>query len=293
MNINEGATAGAPDTAGTATQGSAQAGLNVSQGTQTTNSATAGSVDWTTGLNDELRGYVQNKGFKDPASVVDSYRNLEKLHGVPRERLLKLPEKAEDPAWNDIYNRLGRPDKAEEYGLAAPEGSDGNFAKMAAGKFHELGLSKTQAQKLSEWWNGSVGDQAKQMQQERVNQLQQEQTALKKEWGAAYDQNVDLAKRAAGKFGLSKELIAKMEAHTGFSDIMKFMANVGTALGEHNYVSGDSKNPGFGAMTPDAAMNEMNMLRNDSAWIQKFMNNDVEAKKRWDQLNKYAFPDLS
>jgi hypothetical protein len=39
------------------------------------------------------------------------------------------------PPWNDIYNRLGRPEKAEEYGLkAAPEGSDGNFVKMAAGQ---------------------------------------------------------------------------------------------------------------------------------------------------------------
>jgi len=48
--------------------------------------------EWYAGIADEgLRGYVQTKGFKDPGALAESYRNLEKLQGVPQERLLKLP----------------------------------------------------------------------------------------------------------------------------------------------------------------------------------------------------------
>ena len=77
-----------------------------------TPAAPAAPADWTAGLPEEMKGYVQNKGFKDPSAVVESYRNFEKLMGVPQDRMIKLPEKAEDKAaWDSIYNRLGRPEK--------------------------------------------------------------------------------------------------------------------------------------------------------------------------------------
>src|SRR5690606_18358521 len=77
----------------------------------TTTQTTA--TDWTSGFSDDLKGFVQNKGFKDPASVLDSYRNLEKLMGTPKERLLRLPENMDDAnAMGEIYTRLGRPQTA-------------------------------------------------------------------------------------------------------------------------------------------------------------------------------------
>ena len=82
-------------------------------------------TDWTTGLNDDLRSYVQNKGFKDTAAVVESYRNFKKLHGVPQDRILKLPENLDTPEGRAISERLGAPKDAKDYSINLPkEGAD-------------------------------------------------------------------------------------------------------------------------------------------------------------------------
>ena len=44
---------------------------------QATSQVHSSNVDWTTGLNEDTRGFVQNRGFKDPGMVLDSYRNME------------------------------------------------------------------------------------------------------------------------------------------------------------------------------------------------------------------------
>src|SRR4051812_7514574 len=74
--------------------------------------APAAPADWTAGLNEATRGFVENRGFKDPQTLADSYVNLEKLMGVPKDRLLQVPEKDDDAeGWGKVYNRLGRPEK--------------------------------------------------------------------------------------------------------------------------------------------------------------------------------------
>ena len=77
-----------------ASGGAAAGGQSPSANTTSTSTqgSAPASTDWTSGLTDEMRGYVQNKGFKAPQDVVESYRNFEKLHGVPQDRILKLPE---------------------------------------------------------------------------------------------------------------------------------------------------------------------------------------------------------
>ena len=97
--------------------------VNVSPNPGSVTGAAAPSTppSWTTGFTDELKGYVDAKGFKDAQSVVESYRNFEKIKGVPQERLLTLPEKDEDPSWNDVWKRLGRPDQPKDYQLEVPK----------------------------------------------------------------------------------------------------------------------------------------------------------------------------
>jgi hypothetical protein len=144
---------------------------------------TANGSDWTSGLSDDLRGYAQNKGFKDPGAVVDSYRNFEKLMGAPKERLLTLPEKSEDPAWGEVYNRLGRPLKPEEYQLSVPEGDSGEFAKAASSWFHEQGLSKKQAQGVVNKYNEHLAKQSEAQATQQKAQIEADDLALKKESG--------------------------------------------------------------------------------------------------------------
>lgn len=248
----------------------------------------AASSDWTSGFDADTKGYIQNKGFKDPGSVIESYRNFEKLMGAPKERILKVPEKAEDvEGWNGIYQKLGRPEKPEGYKF---EMKDQEFGKWAQGTFHELGLSESQAAKLVGKWNEYANGVSTKQQESYANKISQEGEALKKEWGAAYDQNIAQAKRAVQGLGLDGEKIDALEKVMGFAGVMKFVHSLGTKLGEDSFVSGDSKSGGFGAMTPEAAMNRINAIKADKSFVEKYLAGDLAARQEMERLHKFAYP---
>jgi hypothetical protein len=73
------------------------------------------SASWLDALDADGKNYVSKKGFKEPKDVLQSYINLEKLHGVPQDRLLKLPETLEGDDAAPLWEKLGKPKEASEY----------------------------------------------------------------------------------------------------------------------------------------------------------------------------------
>lgn len=241
--------------------------------------------DWTASLPDDLKAFQATKQFKDPGTVLQSYMQLEKTIGVPPERLFKLPEKSDDPEWQKIYNRLGRPEKPDGYNIPLPkEGGDEKFATWAKSAFHELGLTATQAQKLAEKWNGFAQEAQGTSQTEHNTKIQGEETALKKEWGAAYDQNLDLAHQAAEKYGLTKETITKLKDVIGFSEMTKIFHKIATEIQPDRFISG--ANGGKTVLTPGSAKAALDAKMKDQAWIDRWQKGDIAAREEWDSLNK-------
>ena len=87
----------------------------------TTASASTGAIPrenpcWTDAVEDgELREFARNKGWKQPAEMVQGYRNLEKLIGGEK---VPLPKgEADTEGWERVYKALGRPATPEEYQL--------------------------------------------------------------------------------------------------------------------------------------------------------------------------------
>ena len=94
---------------------------------------------WYGGYAEDIRGFVENKGWKDPSDAITGYINLEKYLGADKAgRGLVLPkDDAATDEWGQVYDRLGRPKSPDEYKLPVPDGDTGEFAKMAAGEFHK------------------------------------------------------------------------------------------------------------------------------------------------------------
>lgn len=247
---------------------------------------------WTDGFSDDLKGYVENKGFRDAASVVDSYINLEKLVGVPKDRLLKVPEKLDDDAsLMEIYNRLGRPEKADSYKVDVPEGGDKNFASWAQNTFHELGLTQRQGEALAAKWNEYVGGLNETATTENLAKIEADNLSLKKEWGAAYEAEVGKAKQAVSEFGLDSDTIDQLENAMGFAGVMKFFNKIGSKLGEGKFVNGEGSPSFNGSLTPQAAQARINALRQDSEFIKRFTGGDTSARDEMERLHKMAYPE--
>lgn len=250
--------------------------------------------DWTSALDDDSRGFVELRQWKDPSALVKSYRELERLKGAPPERLATIPDKGDDvEGWNALYSKLGRPETADKYEIPMPkEGGSPEFEKWARGTFHELGLSAAQGRALVEKWNEFAGGLSSAQEEADKASFEAEQAALKKEWGAVYDQNVAAAKAAAAQLGLSKEAIDKLEGAVGFTELMRHLYTVGTKFGEDAFVSGEGKAGAFG-LTPGAAKAKIRELQQDTGFATRLAGNDVKALEEWDKLHKIAFPDAA
>lgn len=247
------------------------------------------TFDWTATMAPDLKGYVQNKGFKDPASAIDSYRNLEKLMGAPKERLLRLPEKDDDAAgWGEIYNRLGRPTDAKGYDLKVPEGADPAFNEWAKSTFHEAGLTAKQAQLVNDKYNEFQNGTATAQKESYETKVADEERTLKKDWGTAYADNEKLAQKAARQFGITAEQVDKLEQTMGYASLMKFMHAIGSKVGEDSFVSASGKKSGFGNLTPEAAKNQIQTFMQDKSWVAKYTEGDREARGTMERLQIMA-----
>lgn len=254
--------------------------------------AAPAATDWTSSFNDDMKGYATNKGWKDPSQLLDSYRNLEKLQGVPQDQLLKLPKSdAEAAEWTPIFKRLGRPDTADGYKLEIPQGQDPAFSKQASEWFHELGLSEKQGQNLTKKWNEYQANQGKGATEAFGAKVQEQKGILKKDWGAAHDQNVQIAARAAREFGVGAKALDALDASIGHDATMKLFHQIGAKMGEANFHSGNGGNGNNGPMTPVQAQSKIKTLKSDPSFTKKYLEGDHGARVEMQRLHEFAYPE--
>jgi len=253
--------------------------------------------DWAkAGLDPEGLALVSERQFKAPSDVVQSYRNLEKLVGVPPDRIIKLPgEKDPSDSWNAVYDRLGRPKAATDYKIPVPEGDSGEFAKALAPIFHEAGLTQAQVQKLAEKHNALIADQTKQQTTAAEAKHTAEMTALKQEWGPNYDKNNNTIDKAAEQFGMTKEHILGLKQAMGPKAAMQFLLNIGSKIAVEGAFHAGDQTAGFNAMTPEMAQAKIKANTSDRAFAERFNSKDpvVRSKAREEMrtLHQVGYPD--
>lgn len=260
---------------------------------QTTDNAPvtpAADAPWYASIQDEsIRGYAEVKGWKDPAAAIDSYRNLEKLRGVPENELARIPKEGDADAWNQFYSKLGRPESPDGYQLATPEGDDGAFAKAAAAWMHEAGLSPAQAKLLNEKNNEYLAGQVKAYNDQIAAQQDLEMSELKTEWGAAFDQNTEIARRGAKQFGVTEEQMEQLESAMGTKAMLQFFNNIGSKLGEHKAEGMGGGDASF-KLSPAAAQERIRMLGQDPEWSKKYLAGGANERAEMERLQRFAYP---
>jgi len=260
--------------------------------------ATTGAFDWTkAGLDTDSMALVNDRQWKGVPDVLTSYRNLEKLIGVPPERIIKLPGD-KDPAdsWGNVYDRLGRPKAATDYKIPVPEGDSGEFAKTIAPIFHEAGLSQAQVSKIAERHNALMGEQIKKSTEAAKAAQEREIVELKSEWGHDYEKNNDTVDRAAAAFGMTKEHATALKQAMGPKAAMKFLHAIGSKIAvEGQFVAGEKGGGGgFESMTPEIAQAKITLNVKDRSFMERFNSADPvvrgDARKEMERLHQFAYP---
>ncbi|RTL11281.1 MAG: hypothetical protein EKK54_08105 [Neisseriaceae bacterium] len=240
--------------------------------------------NWYDSIADEsLRNYVAERKFGGIEDVIKANQSALALPG----------DDATPEQLAEFYTKLGRPEKAEDYGLNVPEGVDPLFSQEAGKWMHELGLNKKQAAGLTDKWNAFA--QAAYQKQEADYQRDQQaaDSKIKEQYGKDYDQVKELASRAM-RFIMPditednhSETFAKIQGAIGAESAFNLFAKLGREFfAEHKFAG---QNGGTtGVMTKEEAQAAIKAKQSDKEWYQRFKNGDAAAVSEWNRLLEKA-----
>ncbi len=235
-----------------------------------------GPAAWHASFDDDTKGWLGNRGLdkldgeKALPELVKTARNAEKLLGVPADQIIRMPKDGDPAAFRTAMTRLGRPEKADQYEIPVPDGDPGEFAKTAATWFHEADLTKAQAKVMAAKWNEFAAAQAKAQADAGATKIAENEAALKREWGPAYEARLTAAGQIAAKLGLSDDVAGVLREKLGAAGLAKFVFTLGEKLGEASFVTGEGMQFG-GLMSPAQATQKIAELQRDPEWRARYL----------------------
>ncbi|MDC7940296.1 hypothetical protein [Raoultella ornithinolytica] len=158
---------------------------------------------------------------------------------APAAFIEKLPDEGDEKGWQDLYAKLGRPEKIEDYGIKSPDGADGAFLNTALGWMHESGLNKKQAETVINKLNEYAAGQQKIAQENTANQNAANREKVIKSWGSEVEANTAILQNAVQRF-FPDAVIEKFNTAGLLNDpdLVNAVLAIGKALGEDKTVTG-------------------------------------------------------
>lgn len=246
----------------------------------------------------DIKGYAELKQWKTPAEALKAARDAERMIGVPKDELIRLPKDAKPEDLNQVYDRLGRPKSPDEYKFESPAGADPEFEKAMRAVIHAEGLNQKQATSLQTAMNAYGAKQAAAAEQALQAKIAAEDEQLHREWpGDTYPQRAEMARRAFQQFSADifdakstdedREAVFKQfDQILGPAKTLKIFAKIGEQLGGGNGARfvGDRPSGSNFAMTPAAAKERIAELETDKEFGKRYLDGDKAAAKQMDDL---------
>ena len=235
------------------------------------------------GLSDDSVGFLQTLQYKDANALVEGLKQTRSYVGADKNTLVKVPKPDAEGNVNydEVYKLLGRPDDAAGYGFG-----DEEFAKAAAQKLYDLGISKKQAESLMQFMVEQDNINKTKADEEWNAAIEKGTAALKKEWGSDYEANVAVAQQAVRditeKTGFTAEELDKVEKALGTDKATKLFYSIGAAAGGVKAL----QNYNAGQETPEIAAYKLKELLADKETAKLLAQNDSKTIKEVRRLTE-------
>lgn len=201
---------------------------------------------WKEAISQEYRSNPNIEKFTELDALAKSYINAVSMIGTDK---IPLPGKsATDEQWNEVYNKLGRPESADKYTLefktdVAPV--DENVIKGFAQNAHKLGLNNKQAQGILEFYKSTLEGSAKEMSVNMESAQAEAANTLRSEWGKSYDENLRKASAVAQTYLEPELLDTQLRDGSRLGDnpkVIKAFANIANLLSEDKIIGTEADN---------------------------------------------------
>ena len=201
---------------------------------------------WKEAIPEELRNDPNISKFTELEALAKSYVNATRMIG--QDKVAVPNNNSTDDQWNEVYDKLGRPESADKYKLEVKSDVvplDESAIKQFAENAHQLGLNNKQAQGILEFYKNSMEGSAQQSKIDTETAQANAEQELRKEWGSNYEANIKKAGSVA-KANMNPEILdMELKDGTRLGDhpaIIKGFANIANILSEDKLVSTESEN---------------------------------------------------
>ena len=237
---------------------------------------------WKDSISEEYRKDPNIEKFTEIDALAKSYINATKMIG--QDKVAVPTNNSTEEAWNEVYDKLGRPESAEKYSLDAKSkvvSLDENAVKQFAETSHKLGLNNKQAQGLLEFYKTNMEGTAQQAKIDTETAQAQAEQQLRSEWGREFEAKVKQASSLA-KANMNPEILdmtlsngARLGDHP---EIIKGFAKIAGMMAEDKIVSTESES----VQSNQNIQDEIDSIVNDKAspyWNKGHPNHDKQVQQ--------------
>ncbi len=237
---------------------------------------------WHTGIDAEILGHWQNKGWKvdDPKEIAlaatKQAREAEKFFGVPPDQILKLPKPDAKPEDIKAFRqRLGMPDDPKGYDFAGIKDASGQpigqaLADTLRSASHNAGLPKDAASTVAAAIQKHLDDSRIAERTVAEAKVAEEKTRLAADWKTNFDFNHLKAMEGARRLGITPEAVKALEGQIGYAAVMEAMRKIGSATSEDTFVERGSTGNGM-PTTRDGAISRKDELMSNRDWAGRYL----------------------
>ena len=237
---------------------------------------------WKDSISEEYRKDPNIEKFTEIDALAKSYINATKMIG--QDKVAVPTNNSTEEAWNEVYDKLGRPESAEKYSLDAKSkvvSLDENAVKQFAETSHKLGLNNKQAQGLLEFYKQNMEGTAQQAKIDTETAQAQAEQELRSEWGREFDTKVKQAGSLA-KANMKPEILdMTLSNGTRLGDhpeIIRGFAKIAGMMAEDKIVSTESES----VQSNQSIQDEIDTIINDRAspyWNKSHPNHDKQVQQ--------------
>ena len=213
---------------------------------EVTTTTTTTTSSWKESISEQYRNDPNIEKFTEIDALAKSYINATKMIG--QDKVVIPTNNSTEEAWNDVYDKLGRPESAEKYSLDAKSevvNLDEAAIKSFAEQSHKLGLNNKQAQGILEFYKNNMEGTAQQEKIDMETAHAQAEQQLRQEWGRDFDNKIKQAKALAQANIDIKFLESQLKDGSKVGDhpeVIKGFAKMASMMQEDKIVTTESEN---------------------------------------------------
>ena len=257
----------------------------------------SGGSDWMDSIPEELRGDPSLANIKDIGSLAKGYVHAQHMIGADK---VAIPNKeAPQEELDAFYNKLGRPEQADGYQVPTENMPDvpidGDMANTFFQEAHRIGLSKSQAAALIRFNSEQAQSQIQAAEANFNSDMEKTEQTLRGEFGNAYDQNLQMAQKAARDFGGDELVDALNKSGLGNNPaVIRAFHNIAKVISNDEIIGGGGRQSFV--LSPADAKQAIAEKKRDPNFMNAYSDRDAsghaDAVAEMGRLYESAFPEL-